>query len=79
MVERCQDLGFATKARESFSIGGECSRKDLQRHVPIQLDIARAVDLAHAAAAEQHNDFVRSEACAGNQSHTLSRLSDYTY
>ena len=36
-------------------------RQDLDRDVPPQLGVARAIDLAHAAGAERRDDRVRAE------------------
>jgi hypothetical protein len=35
---------------------------DLDRDLAIQLRVARAIDLAHAAGAERRDDFVRAKA-----------------
>ena len=47
--------------------------QDLQRDVAIELRVARAIDLAHAACAEGRDDLVGAEARAGGQRHQ-SRL-----
>ena len=52
MVERRERLRFALEAREPLRIGGERGRQDLDRDVAIELGIARAIDLAHAAGAD---------------------------
>ena len=58
-------LRLALKPREPLRIGGERLGQDLDRDVAIQLRVARAIDLAHAAGAERRQDLVRAEACAG--------------
>src|ERR1700730_14650155 len=52
MVERGQDLGFALEASHAFGVAGERFGEDLQRNIALQLGVARAVHLAHAARAE---------------------------
>ena len=65
MVQRGEGLGFALKPREPLGVGGERLGQDLDRDVAIQLRVARAIDLAHAAGAERGQDLVRAEAGAG--------------
>ena len=51
---------------------GSCAngvRKDLQRDVAIQLRVARAIDLAHAARADRRGDFIDAETGAGGKCH----------
>src|SRR5450759_2759487 len=75
MVERRQHLRFTAQARESIGIGGERVRQNLQRDVAIELGIPRAVDLAHAARANERQDFVYAETGAGCEGHSGARLS----
>ena len=56
MIQRCQHLRFPFEPRQAIGIAGECRRQDLDGDVAIQLGIARPVDLAHAADAEQAVD-----------------------
>ena len=58
MIERREDLRFALEAGETIGIVGEDVRKDLDRDVALQLRVARAIDLAHAARAERSDDLV---------------------
>jgi hypothetical protein len=71
MIQRRQHLRFAMKAREPIGVGCKCGRQNLQRDVTIELRIARAVDLTHAACTNGGDDFVWSEATAGTERHTL--------
>jgi hypothetical protein len=52
MVERRQHLRLALESRKPGGIGREGSRKDLERHVPVEPRIACAIHLAHAASAQ---------------------------
>ena len=53
MVERRQRLRFALEATQSFRIGGEGLRQNLQRDVTIEPGVASPIDLAHSAGAER--------------------------
>ena len=53
MIERCQDPRLAFEPRESIGIARKEARQDLDRHVAAELRVARAIDLAHAARAQQ--------------------------
>ena len=52
----------------------ECFGEDLQGDVAIQLCIAGAVHLAHAAGADDGNDLILTEANAGRQAHRADEL-----
>ena len=69
MVQRGEDLGFALEARQPFLIGSEGRGKDLDRNAALQPGIARAVDLAHSAGAEQRVDVVDADAGAWGERH----------
>jgi hypothetical protein len=64
VAERGQDARLALQPRHQFGICGERWAQDLQRDVPLQACIARAVDLAHSARAEQREDFVDANTAA---------------
>ena len=68
MVERGERLRFAREPRQPIRIAGERIGQDLQRDVAIELRVARAIDLAHAPGADDGEDLVRAEACAGSES-----------
>jgi hypothetical protein len=67
--ERGERLGLALEAREHRGIASERGGEDLERDVAIELEVARAVDLAHAAGADGRDDFVRPESVAGREPH----------
>src|ERR1700730_15194323 len=73
MVERREHLCFALESRQPIRVGRKDVGKELDGNVAIELDVARAVDLAHAACAQRRQDFVRSEARASGLRHE-SRL-----
>ena len=74
MVERRDGARFALEALAELGIGGECVGQDLDRDDAIEPRVARLVDLAHAAGADEREDFVGAEAGAGGQSHGLLAL-----
>ena len=61
------DLRFPVEARAELRIGGERLRKHLHGDGAIQTRVGRAIDLAHAAGANQVCDAVRAELGAGLQ------------
>ena len=56
MVERCQELRLAVETRQPLGIAADRYRQQLERDLAVQPSVASAVDLAHAAAAEQRHD-----------------------
>jgi hypothetical protein len=72
MIERSEDLRFTAEASDAVGISGETRGQEFQRDVAIQLRVARAVHLAHAACAEGREDLVGAEASAGNKGHQVS-------
>ena len=69
MIQRREHLRFALEAGEAIGIARERVRQDLQRDLAIQLRVARAIDLAHAAGAKRGQDLIRAEARSGGQRH----------
>ena len=64
MVERGEDLRFALEPGEAIGIVGEGIRQHLHRDVAIELGVARAIHLAHAAFADLRGDLIRAKASA---------------
>ena len=52
-----------------FGIVSDGRRQDLQRDVAVQLRVVRPIHLAHPAAAEWRDDFVRADARARGKKH----------
>ena len=71
MVQRREGLGFARETCEPFGVVREAIRQNLDRHVAIEVGVPRAIDLAHAAGADQRDDFIRAEASSGRQRHDV--------
>ena len=69
VVECRQEIGFPREARQALRVASEERRQNLERDVARQLAVAGAVDFAHPAGADQGDDLVGAEACAGRQTH----------
>ena len=69
MVQRRGGAGFLLESMEAVGVGGERDGQDLDRHVTTQPRIARAIDLAHAAGADDRDDFIGAEPLAGGEGH----------
>ena len=78
--ERRDGFRLALEPRESNGIRGDAVGEHLHRDVSVELPVARAVDLAHAAGAERREDLVAAEAGARGEGHrgqtTVSRQAD---
>jgi hypothetical protein len=75
MIERggCARLAMKLAAR----IAANCSCHQLDSHVALQLCVARTINFAHPAGAEQADDFVPAESSARRKAHL--QCADYTY
>jgi hypothetical protein len=69
MIQRRENLSFALEAGETIDTSRDRIPQDLQRNIATELGVTRPIDLAHAAAADQRQDFVRAEASARGESH----------
>ncbi len=74
VVERREKLCFTSEPGDALGVAGELRRKDLDRDIPIQPGVARAIDLAHATLAEGADDLVRAELLAGREGHRRAPL-----
>jgi len=61
---------FALESVAELRVALERLWQDLDGDCSIKTDIARAIDLAHAARAERREDLVRAELCSGCQRHS---------
>ncbi len=62
-----ESVGLALEPRQAIGIGRELVRQHLDRDVAVQLRVAGAVDLAHAAGAEGGGDLEGAECGADVQ------------
>ena len=61
VIERRQHARFPLEARQPIGIGGQRPRQHLDRDLAPEARVARPVDLAHAATAEQRRDAVDTD------------------
>ena len=69
MIERGQDVRFAREPRAAIRVAGDVRRQNLHRDFTSQLRVTRAIHLAHAAGAEQTDDFVGADTDARCEAH----------
>ena len=67
MIERGEHVRFARETCQSLGVVCEDFRQCLQRHVSMQLRVARAIHLPHAARAQNAFDPVRTDMRSGRQ------------
>ena len=58
---------FVCTGSRAIKVACEGLWQDLQRHVPVELRISRAIDLTHAAFAELGGDLIGAEGGAGGK------------
>lgn len=73
VIERGQELGFATQAGEPLRIAGEGLGQQLERDLAPEFGIAGAVDLTHATRAQGGDDDEGAQGGASCQSHEFCR------
>lgn len=64
VVERGEHPRFACEPCSALRVGRQVRRQDLDRDITIELAVAGAIDLAHAAGAKRGDDCVRAEPSA---------------
>jgi hypothetical protein len=69
VVEAAEGARLPLEALQPLGVGGEVGREDLDRHVPREFRIPRAIHLAHGTGARQRDDLKASESFSGWQSH----------
>src|SRR5262249_31074773 len=69
VIQRRQQPGFALEPCDPIRIGRNGTGQDLDRDIAIELAVPRTIDLAHTAAANRRDDFVRPESNACDQVH----------
>jgi len=67
MIQGGESLGFTREARQAIGIVRQRLGQDLDRHVTIELGVARTEDLPHATFADRSDDLVDAEAGAGSE------------
>ena len=69
MFERCEDVRFSREASQALPGSSVKTGQNVDRNVAVQLRIAGAVHLAHAACVKQADDFIRADARTRAQSY----------
>ena len=69
MIQGGKGLGLAFEAGDAIRIGRQPLRKDFDRDVAVELGIAGAIDLAHAAFAQLRQDVVGARASSRSLRH----------
>ena len=69
MVQRRNRAGLLLEATDAVGVRGQILWQHLDGDVAIKACVARAIHLAHPAAAEERDDFVRAEAHTRFQGH----------
>src|SRR5437667_1745782 len=64
MIERGEHFRFTLEAGDAVMIAGKFVGQDLDGHFTLQLGIACAINLSHASATKQGQDFYGAELCA---------------
>src|SRR5262249_34929975 len=76
VVQGREHFGLAPKAPKPFRIARERLGQHFDRDIALQRRIARAIDLAHAACAYLHRNFIRAEASGGGERHRAGIIGD---
>jgi hypothetical protein len=74
MIQGRRGFGLDLKASQALGIGGDQLRQNFDRDVAIQLRIAGAIYLAHAASPEWGKDLVMTYLRARGQGHLSAQL-----
>ena len=69
MIERGGRAGFLLEARDAVTVRGHALRQDLDRDLPMEAAVVRAIDLAHTANTQDSRNLVRTELCPGWDGH----------
>ena len=64
VAERCEHTRLPLETRETLWVGREGMRQNLDRDLPSEPRVARAVDLSHSTGAEQPHDLEAAEPIA---------------
>jgi hypothetical protein len=69
MIQPAGCARFSFEANDARRIVGERFRQNLDRHLPAQARVTRAVDFAHAAASERGVDLIATQHRARHEPH----------
>src|SRR5262249_20514961 len=74
VIERSQHLSLTLKAKHAAGIADERFGQHLQRHVTLQLRVARAVHHTHTTGADGRGDLIGAEFCADGDGQSTTSL-----
>ena len=74
VIQRRERTSFAFEPREPVGIAGDRIWQHFDRDVSFELAVVGAVHLAHTAATERRDDFIRADPRARGESHLGSGL-----
>ena len=69
VVQAGDGAGFALEALAKFRVGGQVGRQNLDGDGAVEARVFRAIDLAHAAGADERQDLVGAETSARGEGH----------
>lgn len=72
VIQRRGGARFLLEAAQSVGISRECRRQNFDRDIAHEPRIARSIDFAHAARADERADLIRAEVCAGWNRHLVT-------
>ncbi len=73
MIQRRNCPRLLLEAADAIRVGGKRLGENLDRHVATKTRVARAIHLAHAAGADQRDDFIRADLRAQREWHDRDR------
>ena len=74
MIQRRDRTRFTVEAVAQLRIGRELRRQNFDRDRAIEARVARPIDFAHAARANERDDFVDAKLRSSRQGHAVKRL-----
>ena len=77
MIEPSRRPGFLLEALQPVGVGTEPLGNDFDGDIAREAGVACVIHLAHAACADERNDFIHTEASAGGQAHSWLGSRDY--
>ena len=73
VVERREQTRLALEARDPLGHRSKHVRQNFESDVAVEIDIAGAIHLAHAARPEERDDFIWTDAGTGGEGHGCVR------
>jgi hypothetical protein len=74
VIQRREQLRFPLEAGDPLLVFEELFRQDLDRDLPAEAGVSRAVDLSHPSRAKRTEDFVGAETGSGRETQSPASL-----